>query len=83
MLMCRDAQTVVFLRLLRMAQAGARAEAEVQRMITEKVSALTEVQLVAAAATLAGSRQHRVAKKALAAYASRVRRNRRRLAKHC
>jgi hypothetical protein len=38
--MCWDAQTVVFLRSLRMAQGGARAEAEAQRMITEKVAAL-------------------------------------------
>jgi hypothetical protein len=50
--MCWDAQTVVFLRSLRMAQGGARAEAEAQRMITEKVAALAEAQLAATAATL-------------------------------
>lgn len=44
-------------------------------MISEKVAALTEAQI--AAATLKGSK----AKKALAVYAGRVRRNRRRLAK--
>jgi hypothetical protein len=70
--MCWDAQTVVFLRSLRMAQGGARAEAEAQRMITEKVAALAEAQLAAPAATLKGSKPHRVAKKALAAYAGRV-----------
>jgi hypothetical protein len=70
--MCWDAQTVVFLRSLRMAQGGARAEAEAQRMITEKVAALAEAQLAATAATLKGSKPHRVAKKALAAYAGRV-----------
>jgi hypothetical protein len=70
--MCWDAQTVVFFRSLRMAQGGARAQAEAQRMITEKVAALAEAQLAATAATLKGSKPHRVAKKALAAYAGRV-----------
>lgn len=78
--MCWDAQTVVFLRSLLMAQGGARAQAEAQRMITEKLAALAEAQLAAPAATLKGSKPHRVAKKA-AVYAGRVRRNRRRLAK--
>jgi len=64
-----------------MAQGGAKAEAEVQRMITEKVAALTEAQVAATMATLKDSKKHRVAKKALDVYARRVRRNRRRLAK--
>ncbi len=81
MQMCWDAQTVVFLRLLRIAEGGARAEAEAQRMITEKVAALTEAQIAAATATLKGSTRRHVAKKALAVYADRVRRNRQRLAK--
>ena len=38
---------VMLLRGLRMAQGGAKAEAEVQRMITEKVAALTEAQVAA------------------------------------
>jgi len=63
------------------AKGGARAEAETQRMITEKVAALAQAQLAATAATLKGSKKHRVAKKALAVYATRVRRNRRRLSK--
>jgi len=79
--MCWEAQTVMLLRGLRMAQGGAKAEAEVQRMITEKVAALTEAQVAATMATLKGSKKHRVAKKALDVYARRVRRNRRRLAK--
>ena len=62
------------------AQGGAKAEVEVQRMITEKVAALAEAQ-VATMATLEGSKKHRVAKKALGVYAGRVRRNRRRLSK--
>jgi hypothetical protein len=50
-------------------------------MITEKVAALGEAQLAATAAALKGSTKRRVAKKALAVYATRVRRNRRRLSK--
>ena len=71
----------MLLRGLRMAQGGAKAEAEVQRMITEKVVALTEAQVAATVAILKGGKKHRVAKKALGVYAGRVRRNRRRLSK--
>ena len=79
--MCWEAQSVMLLRSMRIAKGGARAKAETQRMITEKVAALAEAQIAAAAATLKGSKKHRVAKKALAVYAGRVRRNRRRLSK--
>jgi hypothetical protein len=78
---CWEAQAVMLLRGLRMAQGGAKAEAEAQRMITEKVAALSEAQVAATVATLKGSKRHRVAKKALSVYARRVRRNRRRLSK--
>ena len=78
--MCWEAQTVMLLRGLRMAQGGAKAEAEVQRMFTDKVADLTEAQVAATLATLKGSKKHRVAKIALGVYARRVRRNRRRLA---
>jgi len=50
-------------------------------MVTEKVAALAEAQLAATAAALKGSKKHRVAKKALAVYSTRVRRNMRRLSK--
>jgi hypothetical protein len=79
--MCWEAQTVMFLRGLRMAQGGAKAEAEAQRMITEKAAALAEAQVAATVATLTGSTKHRVAKKALSVYSRRVRRNKRRLSK--
>ena len=67
----------MLLRGLRMAQGGAKARAETQRMITEKAAALVEAQVAATAATLKGSKKHRVAKKALGVYARRVRRKRR------
>ena len=79
--MCWEAQAVMLLRSLRIAKGGARAEAETQRMITEKVAAVAEAQLAATAATLKGNKKHRIAKKALSVYARRVRRNRRRLSK--
>jgi hypothetical protein len=50
-------------------------------MMTEKVAALAEAQVTATAAALTGSKKHGIAKKTLAVYARRVRRNRRRLSK--
>jgi len=79
--MCWDAQAVILLRSLRLAKGGARADAETQRMITEKVAALAEAQLAVTAAMLKGSNKRRVGKKALAVYARRVRCNRHRLSK--
>ena len=79
--MCWEAQAVMLLRGLRMAQGGAKAKAEAQRMVTEKIAALAEAQVAGTAAALKGGRKHRVAKKALAVYTRRVSRNRRRLSK--
>jgi hypothetical protein len=79
--MCWDAQAVMLLRSMRIAQGGARAEAEAQRMIAEKIAALAEAQLATTAALLKGNSRQRVAKKALTVYTKRVRRNRRRLSK--
>ena len=78
---CWEAQTVILLRGLRLAEGGAKAEAETTRMVTEKIAALAEAQVAATAATLRGSKKRTVAKKALAVYAKRVGRNRRRLSK--
>jgi hypothetical protein len=78
---CWEAQAVIWLRCLRLAQGGAKAEAEAARMITEKVAALAEAQVAATAAALKGGKKHRVAKTALGVYAKRIGRNRRRLAK--
>jgi hypothetical protein len=71
----------MFLRSMRIAQGGAQAEIESTRMITEKVAALAEAQVAAAAGVLRGSKKHRLAKKALGVYERRVSGNRRRLAK--
>ena len=75
-----EAQTIVALRLMRLAQGGALAQTEAQRMVAEKGAAMTEAQGVAAAAIMGGG-SHRVARKVLGVYRKHVRGNRRRLTK--
>jgi hypothetical protein len=77
--MCWEPQAVIFLRCLRIAQGGAKAEAETMRMMTEKVVSLAQAPVTATAAALNGSKKHGAAKKTV--YARRVRRSRRRLSK--
>jgi hypothetical protein len=76
-----EAQSVIALRMLRMAAGGARAEAEVGRMVSEKVVAAGEAQVAVAAATLRGHKKHAVAGKVLNTYRKRVTANRRRLSR--
>ena len=45
--MCVEAQSVIALRMLRLATGGARMEAEASRMVTEKVAAAAEAQSLA------------------------------------
>jgi hypothetical protein len=73
-----DAQSVVALRLARFASGDWR---EAQRMTTEKVAALAQVQVATAAGILSGKRGPAVAKKAIGIYGKRVRGNRRRLSR--
>ena len=76
-----EAQSVIALRMMRLAAGGARAKSEASRMVTEKVTAAGEAQVAAAAAALRGSKKHVVAGKALNVYRKRVRSNRRRLSR--
>lgn len=76
----QDAQHVVALRLARLGRGGARARSEARRMVGEKFTALMEAQMSAAAAAALGQSNQQLAKKVLAVYRKRVRRNRRRLA---
>jgi hypothetical protein len=76
-----EAQSVIALRMLRMATGGKRAEAEAGRMVTEKVVAAAEAQAVAAVAAMGGHPQHVVAGKTLKVYKKHVRANRRRLSR--
>ena len=76
--LCFASQSVVALRMNKLAGGGAAANAEVGRMIGEKAAALVEAHLAAAAAMMAGNpllASHR----ALAVYHRRVKANPRRL----
>jgi hypothetical protein len=76
-----EAQSVVALRLMRIASESARGRrSETHRMVAEKIAALTEAQ-AAAIAAVGGGGGHRVAKKVLGVYKRRVRRNKKRLAR--
>ena len=74
-----EAQSVIALRLMRLAARGSGSQTEARRMVTEKVAALAEAQSAAAIAVIKGGKSHRVAKKVLGVYKKRVRANRRRL----
>lgn len=76
-----EAQTVIALRLMRLAAGGARAQSEKVRMSTEKIQALVEAQAAVATTAIKGGGGRQVAKKVLSVYKRRVRRNRRRLTK--
>jgi hypothetical protein len=74
-----EAQSVIALRMMRLAAGGARGRAEASRMVAEKVGALAEAQTAAAAAILTGRGEKVVAGRVLNAYKKRVGANRRRL----
>jgi hypothetical protein len=76
-----EAQSVIALRVLRLAAGGARMEAEATRMITENAAAAAEAQAVAAVAAMKGHPQRVVAGKTLKVFKKRVRANKRRLSR--
>lgn len=49
-----EAQGVMALRMMRLAAGGARGRSEAERMVTEKIAALTEAQAAAASAAITG-----------------------------
>jgi hypothetical protein len=73
-----EAQTVISLRLMKLAFGGPSAIAEAERMITEKAWTALDAQSDFLSHTLVG-RHHRATSRALALYRHRVRANRRRL----
>ena len=73
-----EAQSVIALRLMRIAGGGALARSEATRMVTEKVQALGEAQAVAAVGSVTGRNRRHIAKKVVGVYKKRVRGNRRR-----
>jgi hypothetical protein len=58
-----EAQSVIALRLMRIAAGGALARSETSRMVTEKVQALGEAQTVAAVESVTGRNRRHIAKK--------------------
>lgn len=76
-----DAQSVIALRMMRLASGGAGSKAEISRMVTEKASAIAESQVAAAAAVMTGRQDHVVASKVLNVLGKRVRANKRRLSR--
>ena len=77
-----EAQSVIALRMLRLATGGARMEAEASRMVTDKVAAAAEAQPVAAVSALNGHSPHVVTSKAPRAPKKRARANKRRRSRH-
>jgi len=67
--------------MMRLAAGGALAETELHRMVCEKTAAFVEAQMMAASALARGRNSPAAAKKTLAVYRKRVRRNRRRLSR--
>ena len=53
-----EAQSVVALRMMRLASGGAGTRAEMGRMIQEKAAAVVEAQFAATAAAVAGNKDH-------------------------
>ena len=75
-----EAQTVIGLRMLKLAAGGSAAAAEAERMVTEKVGAALVAQNHLIAAAMIGGTHHGPGR-ALAHYRKKVRANRRRLLK--
>jgi hypothetical protein len=74
-----EAQYVVALRMMRLAQGGQRAATEARRMIGEKPLAAWTAHTAMATALLAGRRPEDAGAMAFATYRRAVRANRRRL----
>lgn len=73
-----ESQTVIAMRLMRLAAGGKRASQEAERMVSEKLSSLMEVQAAATRDLLRGE-AHLVPVHAVAHYRRKVRANRIRL----
>ncbi len=76
-----EAQQVIGLRLLRLAQGNALATREATRMVTEKIAAFSEAQVAAGLALTTGCSVHATMARAAAPYRRRVRANRKRLSR--
>jgi hypothetical protein len=75
-----EASTVIGLRTLKMAAGGPAAQAEAQRMVSEKIAAAAALQTLALTGGL-GATAPGAAAKTIAHYRRKVRANQRRLSK--
>lgn len=73
-----EASTVIGLRTARLAQGGAAAQQEAQRMVSEKIGAAVELQMAMMTGALGGSPAS-TSRKVARHYSRKVRANRRRL----
>ena len=74
-----EAQSVMALRIMRLASGDARGQDELNRMVVEKLTALAEAQMAVATAIMNGQKDHVVARRALTVFRKHVRDNKRRL----
>ena len=75
-----EAQSVIMLRMMKLAMGGSPSRVEAHRMIQEKIAAVGEAMIAAASAASAGSRPT-AARKVLRVFKKRVRSNKRRLSR--
>jgi hypothetical protein len=76
-----EAQGVIAMRLMKIAEGGPEADAECQRMVSEKFAAASAAQAAATAALASGQSFETAARLALAPIRRRVRANLRRLSR--
>jgi hypothetical protein len=74
-----DSQSVIAMRLMKIASGGPGATTEAHRMVSEKVAAFTEAQGLLMSALMSGKSLDAAAAKAYVPYRRAVRANRRRL----
>jgi len=74
-----EAQEVIGLRMLRIAAGGRTADREMERMMSEKISAAVQLGTSAAISAAAGKSATAIATSAVSGYRKKVRANHRRL----
>jgi len=76
-----EAQSVIMLRMMKLAMGGAPGRAEAHRMAQEKIAAAAEAVTAAASAAASAGSHSTAARKVLQVYKKRVRSNKRRLSR--
>lgn len=76
-----ESQSVIALRMMRLAAGGATAQTEAGRMIADKIAAGAEMQAAMASGLLSGQKNAVIAGKGLRVLKRRVRANKRRLSR--